>query len=63
MSLKEALSWIKAWRTSKCIFETDAKLLVDAINGMRGKSFFDTIVIDCTELLKHFEEVLVVFVH
>lgn len=54
LGLKEALSWVKTWRNTKCIFETGAKLLVDAIHGVRGKSFFDTIVNDCIELLKHF---------
>ena len=63
LSLKEASSWVKEWRASKCIFETDAKLVVDAMNGARGKSFFDTIVSDCNELVKHFDEVLVCFVH
>lgn len=63
VSLKEALSWIKLWRTSKCIFESDAKILVDALQGRRGKSIFDTIVEDCRELMKHFQEVLVVFVN
>lgn len=37
LSLKEALSWVKTWRTSKCIFETDAKLLMDTIHGVRGR--------------------------
>lgn len=56
-------SWTKDWRTCKCIFEYHAKLLVDAIHGDKGKSYFDTIVEDCHELLKHFEEVLVAFVY
>lgn len=63
ISLKEALSWTKEWRTHKCIFETDYKLLIDASKGNIGKSMFDTIVEDCQELLKHFEEVLIVFVN
>ncbi|XP_074378240.1 uncharacterized protein LOC141719767 [Apium graveolens] len=65
ISLKEALSWTKQWRSRKCIFETDAKSLVDAITGSKdnqGRSTFDTIVDDCKELLKHFEEVSLVFV-
>ncbi|XP_074359574.1 uncharacterized protein LOC141698717 [Apium graveolens] len=62
--LKEALSWVKDWRTSKCIFETDAKLLVDVMHSPKqGRSFFDTLVDDCKELVKHFEEVLIVFTH
>ena len=64
LSLKEALSWIKEWRTFKCIFEMDAKLLMDALHSTKpGKSFFDMLVDDCKELIKHFEEVLFVFVH
>lgn len=63
LSLKEALSWVKDWRVDKCIFESDAKLLVDAFSGRQGRSFFDTIVDDCRELLKHFVEVSIVFVH
>lgn len=33
LSLKEALLWARRWTSSKCIFETDAKVLVDAIHG------------------------------
>lgn len=63
LSLKEALAWIKDWRSAQVIFETDSKLLVDALTGSRGKSFFDTIVNDCVELLKHCTDVLVVFAY
>lgn len=66
LSLKKALAWTKNWRTSKCIFVADAKLLVDAVNtvnGNQGNSIFHTIVDDCKEILKHFEDVLVVFIH
>lgn len=61
LSLKEALSWVKTWRNSKCIFESDSMML-EAIRKNQGRSNFDTIVEDCKELLEHFEEVLVVFV-
>lgn len=47
----------------KCIFETDAKVVVDACKGDRGRSYFDIIVMNCIELIKHFDDVLVVFVH
>ncbi|XP_017239320.1 uncharacterized protein LOC108212100 [Daucus carota subsp. sativus] len=63
LSLKEALSWMKTWRHNKCIFESDSKVLIDAIRAGQGKSIFDTHVEDCRELLKHFEDVLVVFVN
>lgn len=36
MGLREALSWTKEWRTHKCIFECDAKQVVEAIHA-RGK--------------------------
>ncbi|XP_074378201.1 uncharacterized protein LOC141719726 [Apium graveolens] len=62
LSMKEAFSWTQQWRVSKCVFESDAQNLVDAINGHGGRSYFDTIVDDCKELLKHFTEVLVVYV-
>lgn len=54
---------MKGWRTHKYVFESDAKLLVDAFHGNRGSSFFDRIVEYCVELFKHFEEVLFVFFH
>ena len=60
-SLKETIEWVKSWRTTKCIFESDAKLLVDAFQVDRGRSNFDTIVEACSDNLKHFEEVLIVF--
>ncbi|XP_074352075.1 uncharacterized protein LOC141691236 [Apium graveolens] len=62
ISLKEVLPWNKEWTNSKCIYETNSKFSVDAIYGTRGKSYFDTIMDDCVELFKHFEQVLVVFV-
>ncbi|XP_074323048.1 uncharacterized protein LOC141659993 [Apium graveolens] len=60
-SLWEAIEWVKNWRTTKCIFETDSTLLVDAFQRDRGRSNFDTIVEACSDSLKHFEEVLIVF--
>ena len=36
---------------------------MEAIQDSQGRSIFDTLVEDCRELLKHFEEVLVVFVN
>ncbi|KAL8107520.1 hypothetical protein AgCh_024073 [Apium graveolens] len=63
LSLKETLSWTKTFRSSKCIFESDSKMIVDAVNGNRGASMFDTIAEDCSELIKHFDGVLVIFVH
>lgn len=63
IALREALSWIKSWRRSKCIFECDAKMVVDAVNGGNGSSYFHMIIDECKEILQHFEEVLVVFVH
>lgn len=63
VSLKEALSWTKELGFQKCIFETDAKMLADACKGVPGRSFFHTIVLDCVDFFKHFDEVLVEFVH
>ncbi|XP_074347622.1 uncharacterized protein LOC141686487 [Apium graveolens] len=62
LSMREALSWVKGRRASKYIFETDSKLLVDAFHAIEGRSMFDTIVEDCRELAKHYEDVLVKFV-
>lgn len=47
----------------KCVFETDAKKLADACNGKGGRSFFHTIVEDCVEICKHYDNVLVRFIH
>ncbi|XP_074352699.1 uncharacterized protein LOC141691846 [Apium graveolens] len=63
IALKEALTWIKKLGIKKCIFETDSKLLVDACEGVQGRSFFHTIVLNCVQLFKHFEEVPVQFVY
>lgn len=38
ISLKEAMIWTKARGLRRCIFETDAKLLADAYNGVTGNS-------------------------
>lgn len=40
----------------------DAKTVVDAIKELKGCAYFHTIVEDCVELLKHFDNVLVEFV-
>ncbi|KAL8146232.1 hypothetical protein AgCh_004104 [Apium graveolens] len=63
ISLKEMLSWTKRHGFSNCVFETDSKLLADAFNGGQVKSYFHSIVRDCVELSKNFENVLVHFVH
>lgn len=63
LSLKEALSWVKDLGYKRCIFETDAKVLAEACRGTNGKAYFHTIVLDCIEFFKHFEDVQVEFVH
>lgn len=63
MSLKEALAWTKRQGYSRFVFETDSKLLADACNGGQEKSYFHSIFKDCIEYLKHFDNVLVQFVH
>lgn len=40
VSPREALSLTKDWRTRKCVFESDAKLLVDAIHRPTEKFHF-----------------------
>ncbi|XP_074359978.1 uncharacterized protein LOC141700103 [Apium graveolens] len=61
-SLREALEWVRPWRGTKCIFESDAKLLVDTFNNDRGNSNFDTIVEECSHIIRHFENVSISFV-
>ena len=63
LSLKEVLSWVKSFGFARCVIETDSKLLADAYNGTPGRSYFHSIVNDCVDLVKHFESVLVRFVH
>lgn len=63
VGLKEALSWTENLGFKNCIFETDAKLVVDAIKENTGCAYFHTIIEDCVDLLKHFDNVLVQFVH
>lgn len=62
-SLREAIIWTATWRTTRCIFELDAKSAVEAIHGPVQSSNFHAIIEDCIERLKHFEEVLVIFDH
>ncbi|XP_074360438.1 uncharacterized protein LOC141700630 [Apium graveolens] len=61
-SLKEALSWVKQHGFKCSVFETDSKLLAEACNGNPGRSYFHSIIVDCVELFKHFEKVLLCFV-
>ncbi|XP_074342772.1 uncharacterized protein LOC141680445 [Apium graveolens] len=60
-SFRAALLWVKEWRTQRFIFELDAKSVVDAVHEVRGNSNFHTIIEECEDILKHFQEVLVVF--
>lgn len=60
-SFRAALLWMKQWKIQRCVFELDAKSVVDALHGIRGYSNFHTIIEECEEILKHFHEVLVVF--
>lgn len=62
LSLREALLWARELGLDQCIFESDCKSLVDACNGGTGASYFHTIVLDCIELCKHFNNVLIQFV-
>lgn len=63
ISLREAMSWNKQKGITRCIFETNSKLLAAACNGAGGRSYFHSIGSDCVELLEHFESVLIRFVH
>ncbi|XP_074374083.1 uncharacterized protein LOC141714463 [Apium graveolens] len=63
IELWEALSWIKNWRHNKCVFESDSKLLVDAVNDTGGAAYFHMIVDEFRDIIKHFKEVLVVFAY
>ncbi|XP_074377333.1 uncharacterized protein LOC141718856 [Apium graveolens] len=63
LGLKEVLSWTKQYGFTQCVFETDSKLLADTCNGSSRRSYFHNIVRECVELIKHFENVLVRFVH
>ena len=63
IALKAALSWVKDLGYKKCIFETDAKTLADTCKGIHRRTYFHSIVSSCVEMFKHYEEVLVEFVH
>ncbi|KAL8112352.1 hypothetical protein AgCh_019885 [Apium graveolens] len=59
MTLKEAMQWalFNGWKT--CKFESDAKMVVDAVHSVAGNSPFYFIVRDCVNLFRHFDEVQV----
>lgn len=50
----------KSWKT--WVFETDARLVIDAVQDA-GNSPFHLIVKNCISLLKHFEDVQVCYVN
>lgn len=58
-SFKEALRWTKTWRTTRCIFELNAKSVVDAVQRPPKNSIVHSIIEECVEILINFEEVLV----
>lgn len=47
----------------KCVFKTDSQILVRACKKDEGRSYLRTIVRECIELFKHFDEVLLCFAH
>lgn len=55
--------WVKGLSLDFCRFETDSILLVEACKGDDGVSYFHTIVLDCIDLCKHFDHVLVQYMH
>ncbi|XP_074360145.1 uncharacterized protein LOC141700235 [Apium graveolens] len=63
ISLKEAVSWVRLLGFQYCRFETDSQVLVWAIKGQSGESYFHTIVSQCVNELKHIDQVLVDFVY
>lgn len=56
-------AWAKDKGFRKCIVETDSQVLARASKGGNRKSYFHTIVSDCIDLVKHFDELLVCFIH
>ena len=62
IGLKEALSWVKELGYKRCVFETDAKELAEACKNVQGDTYFHSIVVDCRDLFKHYDEVLVEYV-
>lgn len=63
LGLKEALSWVKDLGYKRCIFETDAKAPAEACKHVHGRAYFHSIFLSCVELFKHYDVVLVEFVH
>lgn len=61
LGLNEGLSWMKGKSFRKCMFETDSQILAQACKGSHDNSYFDTIDMDCIDLFKHFDDVLIVF--
>lgn len=55
LGLKEALSWARESNFRRCIFETDSQVLAVACKGRCGRSYFDTQMLECIELFKHFD--------
>ncbi|XP_074377883.1 uncharacterized protein LOC141719404 [Apium graveolens] len=63
IALKKALSWVKEVGYQRCVFETDAKTVVDAYKSGEGNTYFHLIISGCIDIGKHYDEVLVEFVH
>lgn len=62
LSLKIALSWLQSLHYDHSIFQTDSKLLAEACKSINGVSYFHTFALDCVDLYKHFNLVLVQYV-
>ena len=55
LGLKKTLSWVIDRQAGKCVFESDAKLLLDVVQEKKGSSYFNRIAEDYNEILKHFD--------
>lgn len=53
LCIKKTLSRLKDKSFKKCVFETDSQILVRACKEDECRSYFDTIVRECIELLKY----------
>lgn len=58
LSLKEAICWAIDKGYKRCIFEVDAQLVIEVIQGNMGRSQFHLIISNSVSLFKYVHDVL-----
>lgn len=61
-AMKETLSWLKTYNFDQVHIESNAKLVVQGLKSELNDSSFDMILYDINDSIRHFSQVVILFV-